>query len=182
MRLKRENPVIKNERKNIFKNKSLFEGNQNQKSNFENNYLQNRIKRLKINNQKETLKEKNLNHLASNYLLNNSNVYKPNKKLFSNRNIKNDLERNNIYLNDIKHISSIVNNNINIDNKANFLLNTNHMHIKSENNVKINDNSLNNRLNSDNFIYNDIDDYSYNTINAIHYNKLDKKNEEKVNQ
>ena len=31
MRLKRENPVIKNEGKNLFKNKTLFECNQNQK-------------------------------------------------------------------------------------------------------------------------------------------------------
>ena len=146
MRLKRENPVIKNEGKNLFKNKTLFEGNQNQKPKYENNYLQNRIKRLNINHQKEKLKEKNLNHLATNYLINNSNVYKPNKKLFSNRIIQKDLEKNNIYLNDIKEISSIINNNMNIDNKVNLLANTNHIHIKSENNVKNNDNSLKKKI------------------------------------
>ena len=178
MRLKRENPVIKNEGKNLFKNKTLFEGNQNQKPKYENNYLQNRIKRLNINHQKEKLKEKNLNHLATNYLINNSNVYKPNKKLFSNRIIQKDLEKNNIYLNDIKEISSIINNNMNIDNKVNLLANTNHIHIKSENNVKNNDNSLKNRLYNDNITNNDIDDYSYNTIDAIHYNRVDKKNNE----
>ena len=175
MRLKRENPVIKKEPKNLFKNNTLFEGNQNQKLNYENNYLQNRIKRLNINNQKEKLKDKNLNHLPTNHFINNNNVYKPNKKLFSNRNIKNKLERNNIYLNDIKQISSIINNNINIDNKANLLSNAHHIHIKSENNVKNIDNSLNNKLKNDNIPKNDIDDYSYNTINGIHYNRLDKK-------
>ena len=67
---------------------------------------------------------------------------------------------------------------MNIDNKINLLANTNHIHINSENNANINNNSLKNSLYNDNISNNDIDDYSYNTIDAIHYNRVDKKNDE----
>jgi len=167
MRLKKENPALRNERKKLFKNKTLFEGNQIIRTKNENNY-ENRNK--KLNQQKEKLREKNLNHLATNHhLLNNSNVYKPSKKLFSKQNIK-DKEKYNIYSNDIKFTSDNINKNSFIN--SNLITNNNHNYIKSENNDKINDN-LNNKI-MENISY----DNSPHTNNLVQYNRICRMNNE----
>ena len=167
MRLKKENPALRNERKKLFKNKTLFEGNQIIRTKNENNY-ENRNK--KLNQQKEKLREKNLNLLATNHhLLNNSNVYKPSKKLFSKQNIK-DKEKYNIYSNDIKFTSDNINKNSFIN--SNLITNNNHNYIKSENNDKINDN-LNNKI-MENISY----DNSPHTNNLVQYNRICRMNNE----
>ena len=168
MRLKKENPILRNERKKLFKNKTLFEGNQITRTKNENNY-ENKTK--KLIQQKEKMREKNLNHLATNHhLLNNSNVYKPNRKLFSKQNIIKDTEKYNIYSNDIKFTSDNINKNSNIN--SNIITNTINNYIKSENNEKINDN-LNNKI-MENISY----DNSSHTNNLVHYNRISRMNNE----
>jgi hypothetical protein len=168
MRLKKENLVLRNERKKLFKNKTLFEGNQITRTKNENNY-ENKTK--KLIQQKEKMREKNLNHLATNHhLLNNSNVYKPSRKLFSKQNIIKDTEKYNIYSNDIKFTSDNINKNSNIN--SNIITNTINNYIKSENNEKINDN-LNNKI-MENISY----DNSSHTNNLVHYNRISRMNNE----
>ena len=166
--MKKENPVLRNERKKLFKNKTLYEGNQIIRNKNENNYEN---KNKKSSQQKEKLREKNLNHLATNHhLLNNSNVYKPNKKLFSKQNIVKDLEKNNIYSHDIKLISDNTNKISNIN--SNIITNTYHNYIKSEIKEKINDSK------KDKIIINIPYENSSNTSNLVNYNRISRINNE----
>ena len=168
MRLKKENPILRNERKKLFKNKTLFEGNQIARTKNENNYEN---KNKKLNQRKEKLREKNVNHLATNHhLLNNSNVYKPNRKLFSKQNIIKDTEKYNIYSKDIKFTSDNIIKNPIIN--RNLITNSNQNYIKSEDNEKINDN-LNNKI-MDNIPY----ENNSNTNNLVHYNRISRMNNE----
>ena len=168
MRLKKENPILRNERKKLFKNKTLFEGNQITRTKNENNYEN---KNKKLNQRKEKLREKNLNHLATNHhLLNNSNVYKPNRKLFSKQNIIKDKEKYNIYSKDIKFTSDNIIKNPIIN--RNIITKSNHNYIKSEDNEKINDN-LNNKI-MDNIPY----ENNSNINNQVHYNRISRMNNE----
>jgi hypothetical protein len=117
------------------------------------------------------LREKNLNHLATNHhLLNNSNAYNQNRKLFSRKNIIKDAEKYNIYSSDIKFTSDNIIKNPIIN--SNLITNTNHNYIKNESNEKINDN-----LNKKIMYYIPYENSSI-TNNLIHYNMISRMNNE----
>ena len=167
MRLKKENQILKNETQKYIKNKKLIEGNQNIKSKFENDILINRMKRLNTNQNKENIKEKNLKESkTSNYIQNNSNIYKPNRKLQIKQNtqIKASFEKiSNNTINENKSITMNTNNNINIGNNINIITNN---HINSSNNI------IKNKIMNHSQLISDYNDNSIKSNYPLNYNRL----------
>ena len=134
MRLTRENPQNKKDKKKLNKNKSVIEENPNIKTHGVNTHLQEKIRKLN--------REKALNQPVMTNKLQNTNIYKNNKKPHYKHNsqIKNDLDKNAIYTKNKTILNT--NNNINIGNNINIITN-NHIHENTKNN---NENKMQNNI------------------------------------
>ena len=175
MRLKKENPVIKNEKKKFVKNKTLIDNLQNIKTRYENTYLQNKIKKLNTNQTKEKLKEKNIKESYTiNNFQNNSKIYKPNKKLQTKQNIhiKKGDDKNGLFLSNNKPITMNTNNNINIGNNINIITNNNISNNTNDNILKDMNNSQ--ILRGYNIIKKDVNDFYENEANITNSNNFNR--------